>query len=93
MGKKDITFLPNPGRHDAAVFEGVFDFLSMLAHHGQERPSANVLVLNSIALIERGVARLDAHKIRRLYGYLDHDRAGGDTLELLRERAPWEVID
>ncbi len=93
MGKKDITFLPNPDRHDAAVFEGAFDFLSMLAYHGQDRPSSNVLVCNSVGLIDRAIERLNGHNIRKLYGYLDHDQAGDNALETLREREPGEVID
>lgn len=93
MGKKDITFLQKDGRHDAAVFEGVFDFLSMLAFHGQERPGSNVLVCNSVALIDRAIERLRAQNVRKLYGYLDHDQAGSNALEILREREPWEVID
>lgn len=79
--------------HDAAIFEGVFDFLSMLRYHGQERPNSNVLVCNSVALIDRAIERLNEHNIRKLYGYLDHDDAGANALSILREREPWEVID
>ena len=37
LGHKDITSLALPGSQRAAVFEGVFDFLSVLAHYGRER--------------------------------------------------------
>jgi hypothetical protein len=93
LGKKDITFLDAGARTEVAVFEGVFDFLSMLAHYGQDKPSAHVLVLNSVALLERALARMSAQDIRKLYAYLDHDPAGESTLQILRERGIWEVKD
>lgn len=93
LGKKDISFLANPVRRDTAIFEGVFDFLAMLTYFKQDQAGSNVLVLNSVGLIERGIARLNAHDIRQYHSYLDHDEAGRTTLTTLRERLSGEVID
>lgn len=80
--------MPNPGRPDAAVFEGAFDLLSTLAHYGRDRPESNVLVLNSVGMAERGIERLAAHGIQTVHAYLDHDQAGEELLSRLREREP-----
>ena len=60
VGTKDITYLPNPERLDAAVFEGSFDFLSALAYYKHDRPQSNVLVLNSVSLIDRAIRELQS---------------------------------
>jgi Toprim-like len=92
IGAKDITVMRSPGRRDAAVFEGAIDFLSTLVHYRLERPRANVVVLNSVALLDRAIANLQADNIEKLYAYLDHDRAGEDALARL-VGGPWAVQD
>lgn len=93
VGTKDITYLSNPERHDAAVFEGAFDFLSALAYYGRDRPASNVLVLNSVSMVERAVERLRSAGIDQLQTYLDHDPSGDDARRLLEERGMWGVRD
>lgn len=93
LGTKDITYLPNPSRLDAAVFEGAFDFLSALAHFKKDRPASNVLVLNSVSLIDRAVRELQGQGITKLATFLDHDTAGDTAWQQLRERGPWEMQD
>lgn len=93
LGKKDISYLPREGSRTAAIFEGVFDYLSVLAHYKREQASANVLVMNSLSLMERTIARLDAEGVAKLYPYLDHDEAGRAGLVTLRERGAWDVLD
>lgn len=101
LGTKDISYLPKPASRQAAVFEGFFDFLSVLAHYRKDRANANVLVLNSLALFERGVNRLQTEQIRKVHAYLDQDKAGRDGLARLQAigldtetaQSPWEVVD
>lgn len=93
IGTKDITYLAIPERIDAAVFEGVFDLLSALTYYGMDRPASNVLVLNSVGMLDRGVERLDGAGIRRLQTYLDHDPAGDNTWQQLRQRGTWDMRD
>lgn len=76
LGKKDIRFLREAGRDDAAVFEGVFDFLAALVWHGRDRAQGNVLVLNSVSLLRRGIEHLRAAELASVHAYFDHDKAG-----------------
>jgi DNA primase len=71
LGKKAITFIPNSDRR-LAVFEGYFDYLSWLT----DNPFAteSVLVLNSLALLQLGLAK--ARSYRDVYLYFDHDPSG-----------------
>jgi hypothetical protein len=62
-----------------AIFEGFFDFLSTLVYYGQTQPNANVLVLNSVSMIDRAIDQLKGQGIHTLYTYLDHDAAGETT--------------
>lgn len=93
IGTKDTTFLATPDRHDAAVFEGVFDFLSALAHYKKDRPASNVLVLNSVSLIDRAVRELQERQITTLSTFLDHDPAGQAAFDQLQEMGAWRLRD
>lgn len=83
IGKKDISFLAQPERTDAAAFEGVFDFLSALAHYRMDKPTGNVLVLNSVALLSQGIEALQASGVQKVGAYFDHDPAGRSALGAL----------
>ena len=83
LGPKDIRYLPQAGRDDVAVFEGVYDFLSVLASHRRTEAAGNVLVLNSVNLVERAVTRLREQAVSSLSCYFDHDRAGALALATL----------
>lgn len=93
LGTKDIRFLPLQGSPRAAVFEGFFDFLSVLAHYRKDRAEANVLVLNSMAMLPCGMGRLQAAQVNKLYAYLDHDSAGEKGLATLQAAPGWQVLD
>lgn len=93
LGKKDISYLAQSGSTLVAVFEGFFDFLSVLAHYGREQAKSSVLVLNSLALLERGATRLQDEGVTRLHAYLDHDEAGRAGLATLGERGAWQITD
>lgn len=93
LGNKDIRMVPLPSSDRAAVFEGFFDFLSVLAHYRKDRAEAHVLVLNSTAMLERGMARLTAMKIQKLYSYLDRDTSGEKSLATLKTHPDWQVLD
>jgi hypothetical protein len=94
LGKKAITtFAMKEEGRAAAVFEGFFDFLSVLTHYKRDRANANVVVLNSLSLLEQGVARLDSLGTQRIHAYFDHDEAGRGGLQTLSELRPWRVTD
>ena len=92
IGEKDLTYLSLAGSQQAAVFEGFFDFLSVLTHYQREQANANVLVLNSLSLLERGRRHLQVSEIQKLYAYLDHDDGGKAGLVTLGNQT-WEVVN
>lgn len=93
IGEKDLSYLSLAGSQQAAVFEGFFDFLSVLAHYQREQANANVLVLNSLSMLERGKRRLQVAEIEKLYAYLDQDDAGRAGLSTLGNPGAWDVVD
>lgn len=93
LGTKDIRFLQQEASSRAAVFEGFFDFLSVLAHYKKDQAEANVLVLNSMAMLDRGMERLQVAPVNKLYAYLDRDKAGEKGLAVLQAVPGWQVLD
>lgn len=93
LGTKDITTLAREGSTSAAVFEGVFDFLSVLKHYKRDRATGNVLVLNSLALMERGIERMKTMNVNAVHAYLDNDQAGRSGLTHLVDQGIWQVND
>lgn len=93
IGTKDITTLAREGSVSTAVFEGFFDFLSVLTHYKRDRATGNVMVLNSLALLSRGIERMKADHIERVHAYFDHDEAGARGLHTLSEQEAWQVSD
>ncbi len=85
IGSKDITTFEQPQRTDMVAFEGMFDFLSALAHHASTTPKANVLVLNSVALVERAGEYIATREIDRITTFFDHDEAGARARARLLE--------
>lgn len=75
-------FTDRPSCGMVTVFEGFFDFLSSLAFNNTELPSTDVLVLNSVANLRRGLPYLGMHD--SVFCCLDRDDAGFAALETLR---------
>jgi hypothetical protein len=88
---KDITVIST---HDNAravcLIEGFMDFLSL--HRLRRMPDVptDVIVLNSVSLIGRGIELLN--KYQNVYQYLNHDKAGYSAAEKLKE-AGIQTID
>ena len=93
LGTKDITTFVRDGSTSTAVFEGFFDFLSVLTHYKREQAVGNVMVLNSLALLPRGIEQMQARSIERIHAYFDHDEAGAKGLHTLAEQKAWQVSD
>lgn len=78
LGSKDISFIPAEEQElfDVMVFEGFFDFLSMLAHRRLPSPPKPVIVLNSVAMKDRAIAFIREHRFTDVQLYLDRDKSG-----------------
>lgn len=87
LGNKAITFIPNSDRR-LAVFEGYFNYLSWLTDNPYATES--VLVLNSLALLQSGLAK--ASPYRDVYLFFDHDPSGERATLAFQEAKP-DAID
>jgi DNA primase len=78
---KDIKTLWNDSE-TCLVSEGFWDFLSYLTIQKIEKTKHNVVVLNSVANIQKAMSFLKKHKA--IYTYLDNDDAGRKATELIK---------
>jgi len=79
---KDIKTFRNDNNDSCLVFEGFWDFLSYLAIQKVEKTKQDVVVLNSVANIEKAMPFLK--KYGTIYTYLDNDDAGRKTTEIIK---------
>ncbi|HVU57731.1 MAG TPA: toprim domain-containing protein [Puia sp.] len=75
---KDITYIDN-GQPSVAVFEGFFSYLSFHQLTQQQPTATNMLVLNSLAFLEKSRSLMEQHQAINLY--LDRDRSGQQLTE------------
>lgn len=84
VGKKDFSLIAN-GSNEVLVFEGFFDFLSFATFISDEKlKSYDVLVLNSVALVEKSVETLQKYKT--VHCYLDNDNAGNNATQYIAQK-------
>lgn len=82
---KDVSALNFADKGTVAVFEGVFDFLSWVAHREIDEPDCGIIVLNSVAFRRRALDRITEHGFGRIALYLDRDSAGRETVDFFRD--------
>lgn len=82
---KDIsTLLGNPEK--VAVFEGFMDFLTFRTlHKNLDEEALSYVVLNSVALFERAVPKLESYKEIALY--FDNDQTGKNLTQMALARS------
>lgn len=73
-----------------AVFEGFFDYLSWLVLQSTERPSCDVVVLNSVNNLDKAIAYMQLHST--ILTFLDRDEAGRRTQERIASLFPDKQI-
>ena len=83
---KDVRFI-DKGVKEISVFEGFFDFLSLLVIAQKEKlPMTNFLVLNSLSFFERSRQKLEQHEKINLY--FDRDPAG---MKHMQDALKWDL--
>lgn len=82
LGKKDITLIENQGR-EICVFEGFFDYLTFRNLEKTKSSVSDYLILNSTAMLFKAEKLL--RKYDRISLFLDNDRNGNDTKELIQK--------
>jgi len=88
VGTKDISVVGETTGGIVNVFEGFMDFLSwpLLAGTGEHTEAA--IVLNSVSLADRAIARLREHPPEEIRLFLDNDPAGRAAVERIRTALP-----
>ncbi len=86
VGRKDISVIPgDPER--VVAFEGLFDLLTAIQlAHGKLQETA--IVLNSVSLRDRAIARIQQLGAKHVDLYRDNDTAGEQLLTAFKEALP-----
>lgn len=89
-----FTYLPAKKNGPLYIFEGKFDFLSLLTLEGKEELNGDVIILNSVSNAQKAIAFIESHKnLKQVYTYLDNDKAGKKAEKAIKEAFPQlEVI-
>jgi len=82
ISPKDITTM-NDDTDTCAVFEGFMDFLSYLTLKRQQHSQNDIVVLNSVILLDRAMDFLKRHNT--IHTFLDNDEAGKQTLAKIQD--------
>ncbi|MCM4152807.1 DNA primase [Arenibacter sp. N53] len=82
---KDMTYI-NYGNRGLVITEGMFDMLSLLERDKEPREGNDLLILNSLAFVEKAFGLLESYESVQLY--LDNDKAGKRAVEILLEQSP-----
>ncbi|MEO0873211.1 MAG: toprim domain-containing protein [Bacteroidota bacterium] len=78
LGKKDVTLVKGkvPGSGQLNMFEGMLDFLSVLAMYDVDQLKGDSIILNSTQLIDRASSWIKNQSYEGINSFLDNDRAG-----------------
>lgn len=82
---KDITYIKN-GNRRLIVTEGMFDMLSLLEQDKNLMEKNDLLILNSLAFVEKIPGLFEGYETVQLF--LDNDKAGKRAVEILLEQSP-----
>lgn len=93
VGPKDISTRKVGEGRGVAVFEGFLDYLSAIQLNGLPENLSHVVVLNSVALEERGVAKIKELAPDAVYLFLDNDPAGDKLVGTMTTRLPHPLVD
>jgi len=74
IGGKDTTLIKGKDTTKVSVFEGFMDYLSALVFFKIDTFKGDVLILNSLSLLDKSIEGLNTYKI--IYSFLDNDDAG-----------------
>jgi hypothetical protein len=78
---KAITTINN-GHNNCLVFEGFWDFLAFLTLQKIEKTKYDVVILNSVANVQKSVEFLKEHK--NIDAYLDNDEGGRKAIQKIK---------
>lgn len=91
---KDIsTRRVRAGQGGVAVFEGFLDYLSAIQLQALPDEVSHAIVLNSVALAERGLEKINELATDAVYLFLDNDDAGDRLTGIMTQRLTCPLVD
>lgn len=82
----------NPAARTVAVFEGMVDFLSLLALNKVETLEEDAIVMHSLSSFDKTVVYLREKGFERIELYLDNDTAGQEASERFKAEFEGRVV-
>lgn len=83
IGGKAISTIKGKGNGKISLFEGVMDFLSVLTRYEMLEITDDIIILNSLSMIENTKELLQKYK--EVKYFLDNDKAGNEATKDLLE--------
>lgn len=85
-GQKNISFIPGSGevQDQVILVEAFFDFLALLTYYKKKESKTDVIVLNSVEMINQAIHLIVDKNYKTVICCLDNDSAGDATLKKLQ---------
>lgn len=93
VGKKDVSFIRGCSQQPKTIhlFEGFFDYLTVITHQSKNKLHGDVIILNSIACVEKAIGFIKSFDYRTAYTWLDNDKKGIAATQFLDEFFKTEI--
>ncbi len=87
IGSKDITFIrgTQPKPEGINVFEGAFDFLSMITQEDGKPLRNDAMILHSLSNLQRSTAYIKNYGYRNCFTWMDNDQPGLEAVKSWEE--------
>lgn len=87
LNGRDITIITGNGTSPASVnlFEGMTDFLSLLAMYSVTALKGDAIILHSVTSFDKAVSFIETNKYTTINTFLDNDRVGRSTTKQFKE--------
>mgnify|MGYP000730531390 CR=1 FL=1 len=95
LNGRDITIVPGrtAGQGVVNLFEGILDFLSLMAMLGVQELPEDSIVMHSLSSFDRTTNYLQTYTYREIHIYLDNDQPGKDCAVRFQRIFPGKIVD
>ena len=89
FGEKAISYIKGENSKEVSIFEGFIDFLSVLTFYKIEKFKSDVVILNSLSLLNKQ----NFSNYEKIYLFLDNDDSGKKAKEELKKQYKAKIRD
>jgi len=89
FGEKSTSLIKGENSKEISIFEGFIDFLSILTLYKIDKFKSDVLILNSLSLLDKQ----DFKSYEKIYLFLDNDNSGVNAKEQLKKQYKDKIRD